>query len=150
MVRLSESFSPQGVKRKHRRSQAGTSIVEMTIVFPVLLMLVFAIGDFGVAFTRWNSLTNATREGARMGVVFQTACNAATVNANIRARVANFATSSGLNGPSIVTTVTNPCAGTGTQLTVRATIPYNYIGIGAIAGLNPTINLTAQTAMRNE
>lgn len=142
--------SLQRMGREHRRLQAGTSVVEMTIVLPVLLMLVFSIGDFGIAFTRWNSLTNAAREGARMGVVFQTACNAATLDANIRATVANFAASSGLDGASIVTTVTNSCAGTGTQLTVRSTIPYNYIGIGAIAGLAPTINLTAQTVMRNE
>jgi Flp pilus assembly protein TadG len=142
--------SPQRIGRKHRRSQAGTSVVEMTIVLPVLLLLVFSIGDFGIAFTRWNSLTNATREGARMGVVFQNACDATTADANIQATVADFAASSGLDGASIVTTVTNPCGGTGTQLTVRATVPYNYIGIGAIAGLAPTINLTAQTVMRNE
>lgn len=136
--------------RRRRRARAGTSIVEMTIVLPLLLMLVFAIGDFGVAFTRWNSLTNATREGARVGVVFRMPCAAAVVENDIRNTVGNFARSSGLDDTAITTTVTNACGGTGSQLTVRATIPYNYIGIGAIAGLNPTINLTAQTVMRNE
>jgi len=137
-------------KRDERRAEAGTSVVEMTIVLPLLLLLVFAIGDFGVAFTQWNSLTNATREGAREGVVFRTTCNAGTLEADIQAVVSNFAASSGLNGGGITTTVTNPCAGTGTQLTVRSSIPYNYIGVAALAGLSPTINLTAQTVMRNE
>ena len=62
-----------------RRYEAGTSVVEMAIVLPLLLLLVFGIGEFGVAFTRWNSLTNAVREGAREGVVFRTPCNAAAV-----------------------------------------------------------------------
>jgi Flp pilus assembly protein TadG len=115
-----------------------------------LLLLVFGIGDFGIAYTQWNSLTNAVREGARVGVVFQAPCNPATVTTTIENTVSTFAASSGLNGAGIVTTVTNPCAGTGTQLTVRSTVPYNYIAMSALAGLAPTINLTAQTVMRNE
>ena len=133
-----------------RRRQSGTSVVEMTIVLPLLLLLVFGIGDFGIAYTQWNSLTNAVREGARVGVVFQTSCDPATVTTTIENTVSNFAASSGLDGASIVTTVANPCAGTGSQLTVRSTIPYNYIAVAALAGLSPSINLTAQTVMRNE
>ncbi len=133
-----------------RRTQAGTSVVEMTLVLPLLLLLVFAIGDFGIAYTRWNSLTNAVRDGARVGVVFQTACDAAALTTTIENTVSTFAASSGLDGPSIVTTVTNPCAGTGTQLTVYATTPYDYIGMSALAGFAPTINLEARTVMRNE
>ena len=50
---------------RKRRAQAGTTVVEATIVFPLMLLLVFGIGEFGISFTRWNSLTNAVREGAR-------------------------------------------------------------------------------------
>ena len=133
-----------------RRTRAGTSTVEMALVLPLLLLLVFAIGDFGIAYTRWNSLTNAVREGARVGVVFRNPCDAAAVRTVVENTVSTFAASAGVDGPSIVTTVTNPCTGTGTQLTVRATVPYAYIATAALAGLAPTINLTAQTVMRNE
>lgn len=135
-------------RRPH--SEDGTSVVEMAFVLPLLLLLVFAIGDFGIAYTRWNSLTNAVREGARTGVVFRNPCNAAAVTTEIKNTVANFAASSGLNGGSIVTTAANVCAGTGTQLTVTGTAPYNYIAMSALAGLAPTINLKARTVMRNE
>jgi Flp pilus assembly protein TadG len=135
---------------RRRRSQAGTSVVEMAFVLPVLLLLVFAIGDFGIAFTRWNSLTNAVREGARAGVVFRAPCDAATVTTDIQNRVANFAASAGLDGSTIVTTVNNACGGTGTQLTVTATAPYDYVAMSALAGLAPRINLNARTVMRNE
>jgi Flp pilus assembly protein TadG len=138
----------RAARRQH--SEDGTSVVEMAFVLPLLLLLVFAIGDFGIAYTRWNSLTNAVREGARVGVVFRNPCNAGTVTTQIRNTVSNYATSAGLNGASIVTTVTNACAGTGTQLTVVASAPYNYIAMSALAGLAPSINLRARTVMRNE
>lgn len=133
-----------------RRRQAGTSVVEMAIVLPLLLLVVFAIGDFGIAYTRWNSLTNAVREGARAGVVFRAPCNPATVEAEVQTTVSNFADSSGLEVASIVTMVNGACAGTGTQLTVNATVPYDYVALAALAGFAPTINLSAQTVMRNE
>jgi Flp pilus assembly protein TadG len=122
----------------------------MAFVLPLLLLLVFAIGDFGIAYTRWNSLTNAVREGARVGVVFRTPCNAGVVTTQIQNTVANFAASAGLDGGSIVSNATNVCAGTGTQLTVTATAPYNYIAMSALAGFAPSINLSARTVMRNE
>jgi Flp pilus assembly protein TadG len=140
--------SVRAARRQH--SEDGTSVVEMAFVLPLLLLLVFAIGDFGIAYTRWNSLTNAVREGARVGVVFRAPCNAAAVTAEIQNTVSNFAASSGLDGPSIVTTVANVCGGTGTQLTITGTIPYNYIAMSALAGLAPSINLSARTVMRNE
>lgn len=132
------------------RREAGTSVVEMAFVLPLLLLLVFAIGDFGIAYTRWNSLTNAVREGARAGVVFRAPCSAAAVTTEIQNTVSNFAASSGLDGSSIVTTVTNACGGTGTQLSVAASIPYDYVAMSALAGLAPSINLRARTVMRNE
>jgi hypothetical protein len=46
--------------------------------------------------------------------------------------------------------VTGACAGTGTQLTVTATVPYDSIALAALANLAPTTNLTARTVMRNE
>lgn len=133
-----------------RRRESGTSVVEMAFVLPLLLLLVFAVGDFGIAYTRWNSLTNAVREGARAGVVFRAPCNAGTVTTDVQNTVASFAASSGLEAAKIVTTVTNACGATGTPLTVAATSPYDYIAMSALAGLAPTVNLRARTVMRNE
>jgi Flp pilus assembly protein TadG len=121
---------------------------------PLLLFLVFAIGDFGIAYTQWNSLTNAVREGARAGVPFRTPCNAAAVETQVENTITNYASSAGITNV-ISTTVNNPCGGTGTPLTVTATVPYNYIAVSALSnlfgpGLAPTINLSARTIMRNE
>jgi Flp pilus assembly protein TadG len=139
------------VARK-RRSQAGTSVVEATIVLPLMLMLVFGIAEFGISFTRWNSLTNAVREGARTGVVFRAPCNSGTVTTEVKAAVSSYAASSGIDPATITTTVTGPCDGTGTDLTVVASVPYTYMALSAFAatGLAPSTNLSARTVMRNE
>jgi hypothetical protein len=42
------------------------------------------------------------------------------------------------------------CLGTGTELEVTATVPFNYLALPALAGLAPTVNLSARTVMRNE
>ena len=127
---------------RKRRLKAGTSIVEATIVLPLMLLLVFATAEFGISFTRWNSLTNAVREGARMGVVFRAPCVAGTVTTLIEATVSD--------PTSITTTVTGACGGTGTQLIVSATAPYTYVALSALAGLAPSTSLSARTVMRNE
>jgi Flp pilus assembly protein TadG len=135
---------------RKQRSKAGTSIVEATIVLPLMLLLVFATAEFGISFTRWNSLTNAVREGARTGVVFRAPCVAGTVTTLIATTVSDFADSSGLDPASITTTVTGACGGTGTQLVVSATAPYTYVALSALAGLAPSTDLSARTVMRNE
>jgi Flp pilus assembly protein TadG len=135
---------------RKRRAKAGTSIVEATIVLPLMLLLVFGIAEFGVSFTRWNSLTNAVREGARAGVVFRAPCDPGTVTTLVKTTVSDFADSSGLDPANITTTVAGPCLGTGTQLTVTATVPYDYVALSALAGLAPSTNLSARTVMRNE
>jgi Flp pilus assembly protein TadG len=133
-----------------RTAEAGTSTVEAVIVLPLMLMLMFGIAEFGISFTRWNSLTNAVREGARVGVVFRSPCDAGPVTSLIETTVSDFADSSGIDVASINTAVTGACAGSGTQLTVAASVPYDFVALSALAGLAPSVNLSARTVMRNE
>ncbi len=48
--------------------QRGAALLEFVIVFPVLLMLVFGVWEFGRIFDAWQVSTNAAREGARYAV----------------------------------------------------------------------------------
>ena len=52
-----------------RRRQRGQSLVEFTMVVPIVLMLVLSIAEFGVAYGTNMSLVEATREGARVGAI---------------------------------------------------------------------------------
>ena len=53
--------------------EKGQSMVEFALVMPLFLIVMFIIVDFGVGFSRWLVVTNAAREGARMGTVGATA-----------------------------------------------------------------------------
>ncbi len=66
-------------------------MVEFALLLPIFLVVLFLIIDFGVGISRWVIVTNATREGARIGAV------GASVD-NIRLKVAT--TSNGLLDPT--------------------------------------------------
>ena len=49
--------------------QKGAEIVEFALVLPLLLLILFGIMEFGIVFFDKAIITNASREGARAGVV---------------------------------------------------------------------------------
>jgi len=55
--------------RGTRRACRGAAVVEMAIVTPLLLTLVFGIIEFGWAFMVRQALINAAREGCRTAVL---------------------------------------------------------------------------------
>ncbi len=62
-------------------------MIEFAIVLPLLLLLVGGIVDFGRLFFDLNNLTNAAREGARLGAVLpHGAASRDTVEARVLAR----------------------------------------------------------------
>ena len=44
-------------------------MVEFALLLPIFFAVLFLIIDFGVGINRWVIVTNATREGARVGAV---------------------------------------------------------------------------------
>jgi Flp pilus assembly protein TadG len=55
--------------RKRTLRERGQALVEFALVVPILLILAFGIADFGMGFKTSITVTNATREGARLGAV---------------------------------------------------------------------------------
>jgi hypothetical protein len=51
------------------RGERGATLVEMAIVLPLLLLLVFGIIEFGIAWFENQSISQGVREAARRGVV---------------------------------------------------------------------------------
>jgi TadE-like protein len=78
---------PTGTRR-HRAGQRGAITVELVLLTPLLLALVFLLFEFGRVFGSWLIITNAAREGARFGIVqpFSSASDSA-----IQTRVQNTA-----------------------------------------------------------
>jgi len=59
--------------RRHRiiKSEKGASAVEFAIILPILIILVFGIVEFGIAYNNYIALTHAAREGARLAAVIK-------------------------------------------------------------------------------
>ena len=53
------------------KRQEGASAVEFAIILPLLLILVFGIIEFSILFYDKAMITNASREGARVGIVYR-------------------------------------------------------------------------------
>jgi Flp pilus assembly pilin Flp len=52
-----------------RRDEDGAAAVEFALLLPLLVLLLFGLIQFGLAFNTKIQATNAAREGARMAVV---------------------------------------------------------------------------------
>jgi len=60
---------------KKRKNQRGQSIVEISLITPLLLIALYIPADFGVAFFVGNLIQTAVREGARIGSGLQKSGN---------------------------------------------------------------------------
>ena len=54
------------------KKENGEAIVEFALLAPVIILLLFAMVDFGRIFDAWLVATNAAREGARYATVYST------------------------------------------------------------------------------
>jgi hypothetical protein len=57
--------NPARLVRRFARSERGTQLVELAIVLPVVLMMLGAVAEFGRFFYTYQTLSKATRAGAR-------------------------------------------------------------------------------------
>ncbi|MBC8386643.1 MAG: pilus assembly protein [Actinobacteria bacterium] len=57
--------------KKLIKNNKGASAVEFALILPLLVMMVFGIFQFGIAYNNWIALTHAAREGARLAAVGQ-------------------------------------------------------------------------------
>jgi hypothetical protein len=135
-------------------SEDGAQLVEFAIVLPLLLLVVLSIAEFGFIFQRFEVLTNAAREGARMAVL------PGYSNTDIENRVVAYATAGGVPDFTVdnveITDQTVPLAvGPGMPCKrVEITFTHSYMfmgGIGSLFGQTySTVPLRAVAEMRVE
>ena len=138
-------------KKRNAEGERGSELIEFALVFPLLLMVVLAIVDFGFMFQRYEVVTNAAREGARIAVL------AGYSSSDIQTRVESYASAGGLPiAPTVAVTNTSITAGTTTwpAKTVSVAYPHQYVFLGGIAswfgGSFTSVTLTATSTMRTE
>ena len=133
--------------RARPESQRGASVVEFALVAPLFVVLLFGLVEFGLAIYTKEVVTNASREGARLGVVFSTPRKTST---EITARVQDYLNRSGFT-ETVTVNVNGAGGASGSPLSVRVTYPYNFQVLpNFVSGFLGTINLTANTVMLME
>ena len=144
------------MQRILRRRERGAATVEFAIIAIILFLFVFGIIEFGILIFDKHILTNASREGARAGIVMTEGPRVS--DAEIQNIVKGYAQRHMMSfRASIVpiTTVTRPWLllvppkpHFGDELTVNVTYQFHFMFLSGI-GLGP-INLTAETRMKME
>jgi hypothetical protein len=138
--------------------ERGAELVEFALVFPTLLAVMLAIIDFGFLFQRYEVITNAAREGARIAVLPD--YQGPNLTANVQARVNQYITAAGLTGTAttVVPAAQKIAFGGGQCIWVQpVTVSYQhqFLFLGPILGLIGGSTLTDKTlnatsSMRSE
>jgi Flp pilus assembly protein TadG len=132
--------------------EKGTAAVEFALILPMLLLMLFVIIEFGFIFYDKAVLTNASREGARKGILARDPrVSAATISTTVGAYCARNLISF---GPSSVPTTSisgAPCPASDDDITVTVRYPYNFLVLpNFLTTVTGPINLSATTVMRCE
>jgi Flp pilus assembly protein TadG len=133
------------------KDQKGAAFIEFTIIFPLLMVLIFGIVEFGLILYNQQVITNASREGARAGIV---ARDPRLDSAGIEAVVNNYTQNRLISfGSSYATTSINNAGGTtfGKDLSVTVSYDYEFLVLPKfVESLTGDIQLSARSVMKYE
>ncbi len=131
--------------RKLIFGRRGSVAVEFALFVPVLLMLIMGIIELGSAWYAKQMMVNASREGARMGAMYDS-----STNAEVEQQVQTLLTQAGFAG-NVTVSSTGAGGSTGDLVTVQVTANHPLSVLGSlIPELPQAITLTASTVMRHE
>jgi len=151
---------PRTTTARFRRAE-GNALVEFALVLPLLLLIFAGIVDFGFLFQRYEVLTNAAREGARISALPGYSAP------DVRQRVLDYVAEglgmlpaeaeAAVGVPDVQSVTITPTTGTAFAATqVTANFTYSYVILGPIVNLATggtwatTITISARSTMRRE
>jgi hypothetical protein len=145
------------------RSTKGATLVEFSLILMLFLILVFGIIEFSIALFNKQVITNACREGARVGIIMRAGTgtpalrNVEEENGIIKNRVIEFAKNHlvSFDGNKMVLNDVKilpekrDLSGTtfGNELRVEASFKYTFLFLSIM--LDP-VNLNSVSTMRME
>jgi Flp pilus assembly protein TadG len=133
-----------------RKNERGASAIEFAIVLPVLIIILFGIIEFGLLLYNKQVITNASREGARAGIV---SLSPRLGCPSIKGIVQNYCAGNLITFGTPDLDITCPTMGSvfGDDLEVRVTYHYDFLLLpNFITALTGGIDLGAVTVMRYE
>jgi Flp pilus assembly protein TadG len=145
-------YSAMKSQQLRSKNQEGAGLVEFAILAPILVILLFGLLEFGLSLYAKEVLTNASREGARYGVVYSNPRKTVT---EIKNKVQEYLTKSEFTDPATID-VTGAGGASGSSLTVSVSYPYTFQVLPSFfasffgSDMTGTITLKANTVMLME
>jgi Flp pilus assembly protein TadG len=132
-----------------RLDERGAAAAEFALLLPVLLTILFGIIEFGMIMYGREVVTNASREGARAGIVQRVP---PLTPGEITTVATNYLTGTGINTADVVIAVPASGGVTGTPVTVTATYSYPWLipYIPTMLGLPAPLPIAMSTTMLHE
>jgi Flp pilus assembly protein TadG len=97
-----------GASRRRSARGRGQALVEFALVIPIFLLLVAGMIDFGLGLNASITVSNAAREGARLGVVTKLTASGSDFAGTVNARVASVLGSGLVSGATTTITCERP------------------------------------------
>jgi len=115
--------SQQGTRcRPAFRNRRGTAAVEFALVAPVFFVLSFGMIEYGRMVMVQQVLTNAAREGARVGVLD------GSTQSKVTTAVNSYLTAAGINSSTTTVSPNPPSSAAPTApVTVTVAVPFNSV-----------------------
>ena len=138
--------------RRLFKTDGGYAAVEFTLLLPLFLVLVFAVVEMGSAWYARQVLVNASREGARLGSLFN---QDGLSNLEVENHVQDVLDQAGFAMPVDIT-ATGADGLPGSLVTVVVTAQYQMNVLGALipnlgdGDESGEVTLSATTVMRHE
>jgi hypothetical protein len=133
----------------HGASEAGQAMLELAIVLPVLLLILFSIIEFGFVLGRYQVVVNASREAARTASLYRQPCDPEKLTTETNESVTQFSGTLGMTlpPPQIVSDPGDLCESRRFEVTVTFDHPISLLSAVFKDG---TIPLSSTTTMLNE
>ena len=130
-------------------NERGAVAAEFALLLPVLLTILYGTIEFGMIMYSRELITNASREGARAGII---QVSPKPTAGQITTIATTYLTGTGINSANVTITVTGAGGANPATLTVATTYRYPWLipYIPTLLGLPSPFPLTGQAIMRHE
>jgi Flp pilus assembly protein TadG len=132
-------------RRLARTNRRGVAVVEFAVVAPVFFLFVFGMIEFGRMVMVQQIITNAAREGTRVGIL------PGATTSQVTTAVNNYLAAGSISGATVTVNPSPPSsAAYGSSVTVTVSIPFTSVSWTPAPFFLGSTTLNAQCIMRTE
>jgi Flp pilus assembly protein TadG len=130
-------------------AEDGVVTVEFVLLFPLFMLILAGIVEFGHLFYVRHTLTNASREGARSAVIYQVVANRSdAAKTTAKSAVDKYLADTKFTGAYTVTTTAGNASGNLVTVTINA--PGTLMVLDKLVPALKDFSVTAETTMKME